>query len=181
MVAVKSRPKKREQLALRYKVDEILARPAAPLVVSQPPLASAFEPEVISKAEVISDIVIEDREPFGRWLITQKDRGDWIDPLAAAARKDPRFPRTAARTMCASTWARWVPRATCWKRSTTRRPTGWHTDAAGCSGRAGRAVTVTQRAGRSLPGHCVWEAAWPLAGALGASPTGRDRRRAGVS
>lgn len=33
------------------------------------------------------------REPFGRWLLTQKDRGDWIDPIAAAARKDPMFPK----------------------------------------------------------------------------------------
>lgn len=95
MVAVKSRPKQREQLALRYKVDEILARPAAPLVVTPPPLPSAFDPETISE-EVTSEPAVEDREPFGRWLITQKDRGDWIDPLAAAARKDPRFPKNGS-------------------------------------------------------------------------------------
>lgn len=33
------------------------------------------------------------REPFGRWLLAQKDRGDWIDPIAAAARRDPAFPK----------------------------------------------------------------------------------------
>lgn len=33
------------------------------------------------------------REPFGRWLVTQRDRGDWIDPLADAARRDPAFPK----------------------------------------------------------------------------------------
>lgn len=33
------------------------------------------------------------REPFGRWLLAQTDRGDWIDPIAAAARRDPVFPR----------------------------------------------------------------------------------------
>lgn len=35
----------------------------------------------------------EQREPFGRWLLAQKDRGDWIDPIATAARRDPAFPR----------------------------------------------------------------------------------------
>lgn len=34
-----------------------------------------------------------EREPFGRWLLSQKDRGDWIDPIADAARRDPRFPK----------------------------------------------------------------------------------------
>lgn len=33
------------------------------------------------------------KEPFGRWLLAQKDRGDWIDPIAAAARRDPAFPK----------------------------------------------------------------------------------------
>ncbi|QXT37705.1 hypothetical protein KV697_05875 [Sphingomonas sanguinis] len=34
------------------------------------------------------------QEPFGAWLMAQKDRGDWIDPIAAAARADRGFPRT---------------------------------------------------------------------------------------
>lgn len=34
-----------------------------------------------------------DGEPFGRWLLSQKDRGDWIDEIASAARKDPLFPK----------------------------------------------------------------------------------------
>lgn len=33
------------------------------------------------------------QRPFGRWLLSQKDRGDWIDDLAAAARRDPAFPK----------------------------------------------------------------------------------------
>lgn len=33
------------------------------------------------------------RETFGRWLLAQKDRGDWIDALAAAARADRTFPK----------------------------------------------------------------------------------------
>jgi hypothetical protein len=33
------------------------------------------------------------REPFGRWLIAQKDRGDWVDDLANAARADRTFPK----------------------------------------------------------------------------------------
>ena len=32
-------------------------------------------------------------EPFGRWLIAQRERGDWIDDLAAAARADRSFPK----------------------------------------------------------------------------------------
>ncbi len=35
---------------------------------------------------------LPEHEPFGRWLICQKDRGDLIDGLAAAARGDPNFP-----------------------------------------------------------------------------------------
>jgi hypothetical protein len=33
-------------------------------------------------------------EPFGQWLLAQKDRGDWIDGIAAAARADRSFPTT---------------------------------------------------------------------------------------
>ncbi|HVJ03824.1 MAG TPA: YozE family protein [Sphingomonas sp.] len=33
------------------------------------------------------------REPFGRWLLAQRSRGDWIDELADAARRDPDFPK----------------------------------------------------------------------------------------
>lgn len=32
-------------------------------------------------------------EPFGRWLIAQRDRGDWMDALAHAARSDRSFPK----------------------------------------------------------------------------------------
>ena len=32
-------------------------------------------------------------EPFGRWLLKQHDRGDWIDGVAAAARADRQFPK----------------------------------------------------------------------------------------
>jgi uncharacterized protein YozE (UPF0346 family) len=37
----------------------------------------------------------EMREPFGRWLVSQRDRGDWIDELTACARRDPAFPKDA--------------------------------------------------------------------------------------
>ncbi|RZM34842.1 MAG: hypothetical protein EOP67_14920 [Sphingomonas sp.] len=33
------------------------------------------------------------RETFGRWLLKQRDRGDWIDPVADAARADRQFPK----------------------------------------------------------------------------------------
>ncbi|RYD18244.1 MAG: hypothetical protein EOP89_17470 [Lysobacteraceae bacterium] len=32
-------------------------------------------------------------EPFGRWLLKQRDRGDWIDGVADAARGDRQFPK----------------------------------------------------------------------------------------
>ncbi len=37
-----------------------------------------------------------DSEPtvaFGRWLLDQRDRGDWVDGLADAARADRTFPK----------------------------------------------------------------------------------------
>jgi hypothetical protein len=91
MGAVKSQPKEREQLNLGLKVEEILARPAASLQVAEP-LPSAFDPEPEEAALATPD----DREPFGRWLIAQRDRGDWVDQLADAARKDPRFPKNGS-------------------------------------------------------------------------------------
>lgn len=33
------------------------------------------------------------REAFGRWLLAQRDRGDWVDDLANAARADRTFPK----------------------------------------------------------------------------------------
>lgn len=33
------------------------------------------------------------REAFGRWLLKQRDRGDWVDGLADAARADRTFPK----------------------------------------------------------------------------------------
>lgn len=36
---------------------------------------------------------LPEREPFGRWLLAQKERGDWIDGLAFAARGDRTFPK----------------------------------------------------------------------------------------
>ena len=34
-----------------------------------------------------------EREPFGKWLAAQTDRGDWVDALAASARADRNFPK----------------------------------------------------------------------------------------
>lgn len=36
---------------------------------------------------------IHKREPFGRWLLAQRARGDWIDPISDAARADRSFPK----------------------------------------------------------------------------------------
>jgi hypothetical protein len=35
----------------------------------------------------------EKPQVFGRWLLAQRDRGDWIDGLAEAARADRSFPK----------------------------------------------------------------------------------------
>jgi hypothetical protein len=33
------------------------------------------------------------RQPFGEWLLTQKDRKGWVGDLAKAAKADPGFPK----------------------------------------------------------------------------------------
>jgi hypothetical protein len=33
------------------------------------------------------------REPFGKWLLAQRDHGDWVDELASAARAHRTFPK----------------------------------------------------------------------------------------
>lgn len=33
------------------------------------------------------------RVPLGRWLLTQRDRGDWVEGIADAARADRTFPK----------------------------------------------------------------------------------------
>ena len=38
----------------------------------------------------------DDQEPkmaFGKWMLMQRDRGDWIDGIADAARADRTFPK----------------------------------------------------------------------------------------
>ena len=35
----------------------------------------------------------EQRPTFSAWLLKQKDRGDWVDGLAEAARADRSFPK----------------------------------------------------------------------------------------
>jgi len=36
----------------------------------------------------------EPKPPFGKWLLAQRDRGDWVDGIADAARADRTFPKT---------------------------------------------------------------------------------------
>jgi hypothetical protein len=35
----------------------------------------------------------EPKPPFGKWLLAQRDRGDWVDGIADAARADRTFPK----------------------------------------------------------------------------------------
>jgi len=39
------------------------------------------------------DAIETKAEAFGRWLLKQRGRGDWIDGVAEAARADRQFPR----------------------------------------------------------------------------------------
>jgi uncharacterized protein YozE (UPF0346 family) len=45
------------------------------------------------RKEASIEIDTSDRIAFGRWLLTQRERGDWVDTLADAARSDARFPK----------------------------------------------------------------------------------------
>ncbi|KQN08879.1 hypothetical protein [Sphingomonas sp. Leaf28] len=39
------------------------------------------------------DQYVETRPAFGAWLLKQRDRGDWVEGIADAARADRTFPR----------------------------------------------------------------------------------------
>lgn len=41
-------------------------------------------------------VAVIEPEPFGRWLLAQKDRGDEIDYLASSARADAGFPKNGS-------------------------------------------------------------------------------------
>ena len=48
----------------------------------------------------------QDPKPaFGKWLLTQRDRGDWVDGIADAARADRTFPKNGDRGGGARTFA----------------------------------------------------------------------------
>ncbi|MDB5682635.1 MAG: hypothetical protein JWM75_333 [Sphingomonas bacterium] len=95
MVAARSRPQCWEQLELR--IDDPMPSPLPP-PPSPPPLA---RPTLVAAARV-DPVAVEppsglaEAPSFGHWLIAQKARGDWIDDLAAAARRDPAFPRAGS-------------------------------------------------------------------------------------
>jgi hypothetical protein len=89
--AAKSRPKLR--LKLEQQIELIMTTPARALAVA--PLPPEPEP-VPNLPAALAQRALDDREPFGRWLIAQRDRGDWIDALADAARKDSRFPKNGS-------------------------------------------------------------------------------------
>ena len=49
-----------------------------------------------SKDMIMSDQIDDEQEPkiaFGKWIIAQRDRGDWVDGIAEAARADRTFPK----------------------------------------------------------------------------------------
>jgi hypothetical protein len=80
-------------LKLEEQIELVMAAPDRALAVAPSP----HEPEpVTSLPAFFEQQALDDREPFGRWLIAQRDRGDWIDALADAARKDTRFPKNGS-------------------------------------------------------------------------------------
>jgi hypothetical protein len=88
----------REQLEMQ--IGEILARPAPP-PAPRAALPSAFDPE----REVMSAPVarLDDREPFGRWLIAQRTEATGSTRLPTQHGRTVAFRGTAAPTTCVST------------------------------------------------------------------------------
>ena len=72
---------------LNLEIDAVWPDAVLPEERVPPPAHDAFLEEDERAAE---------REPFGRWLLAQRDRGDWIDNLAAAARADRDFPKNGS-------------------------------------------------------------------------------------
>jgi uncharacterized protein YozE (UPF0346 family) len=61
-------------------------------ITNAPPSARRFKLEVTMPIQDFSNAA---EQAFTAWLLTQKDRGDWVDDLAAAARADRTFPKNS--------------------------------------------------------------------------------------
>lgn len=89
---------------LQMKVDAITKRTAVVLkvpteerVLPDGQIVAAVAAVHAEPPEPTRDVLpMEMREPFGSWLLAQRDRGDWIDDLATAARTDRGFPRNGS-------------------------------------------------------------------------------------
>ena len=85
-------------MTLRLKFSERPARPAmaiVPVVENAPARPALAAPAPMPIASELQDVA-EERQPFARWLVGQKDRSGWIGTLAGAARKDPAFPKNGS-------------------------------------------------------------------------------------
>ncbi len=91
--ATKRRPPALDQL--RMQVDGIVGRSAAASGSVLTEERVTADGEIIEVAVPATPALSqpEDREPFGQWLLAQRDRGNWIDGLVDAARRDPAFPK----------------------------------------------------------------------------------------
>src|SRR3546814_11721001 len=78
-------PRKAEVVPPQFRIPHL--RTNAEQDMTSAPRVGQEDSMMATKAEAMS------REPFGRWLIAQRDRGDWIDELANAARTDLAFPK----------------------------------------------------------------------------------------
>jgi hypothetical protein len=82
--------------AVRRQLELDIAAIGRDFVPARPPVvygATVAKPVAKPAAEPVVEEKAAARESFCRWLLVQRDRGDWIDALAAAARVDRGFPR----------------------------------------------------------------------------------------
>ena len=110
---VAARPAPQAKLAPRYDASFLAARPAelAPAsTVGPPPSDDGLPPSRSTYVEERSSA-----EPFGRWLLGKKTKGDesGIGVLAATAASDTSFPKRAHPTTYASTSMPGAPTGTC--------------------------------------------------------------------
>lgn len=64
-----------------------------PIPDELPPTVDQFDENATSRAGIKQDACEDGRQPFGQWLLAQKDRKGWIADLAKWAKTDIRFPK----------------------------------------------------------------------------------------
>jgi hypothetical protein len=78
---------------LEFQIDDLVASRLLQMAAAPAPSPHNTAHAVVAPSAPYRQERAVDREPFGRWLLLQKNRGDAIDDLATAARADSGFPR----------------------------------------------------------------------------------------